>query len=111
MLAVLRKVGEFDDEVNEEGKLIDTAYSMQKVASPTTGLTPDQNEAIALSTGGGGGSYSTMGDRAFIAFGDRSTWPLPECFLCYSLCFRCYFSCLALVICCQYLVLDVIPLF
>jgi Retroviral aspartyl protease len=24
---------------------------------------------------------STMGDRAFIAFGDRSTWSPPDCFL------------------------------
>jgi hypothetical protein len=54
---------------------------------------------------------STMGDRAYIAFGDRSTWPLPDCFLGHSLFFPCYISCLVLVICCQYLVMDVIPLF
>jgi hypothetical protein len=28
---------------------------------------------------------STMGDRAFIAFGDRSTWSPPDCFLGVSL--------------------------
>jgi hypothetical protein len=55
--------------------------------------------------------FSTMGNRAFIAFGDRSTWSHPDCFLGLSLCFPCYFSCLVLVICCQYLVMDVIPLF
>jgi hypothetical protein len=56
MLAVLRKVDELDDEVDEEGKLIDTVYLMQKISSPTPGLTPDQNEAIGLSTCGGGDS-------------------------------------------------------
>jgi Plant transposon protein len=56
MLAVLRKDGELDDEVDEEGQLIDTAYLMQEFASPTPELTTEQNQAIALSTGGGGGS-------------------------------------------------------
>jgi hypothetical protein len=32
-------------------------------------------------------SCSTMVDRAFIAVGDRSTWPLPDCFLGHSLSF------------------------
>jgi hypothetical protein len=56
MLAVLRKDSELDDEVDEEGLLIDTAYLMQEFSSPTPGPIPEQNGAISLSTGGGGGS-------------------------------------------------------
>jgi hypothetical protein len=56
MLAVLRKDSELDDEFDEEGLLFDSAYLMQEFSSTTPGPIPEQNEAIALSTGGGGGS-------------------------------------------------------
>ena len=56
MLAVLRNHGELDDESDEEIQLINTAYLMQEFASCPPGLAPEQNKAITLSTGGGGGS-------------------------------------------------------
>jgi hypothetical protein len=52
-----------------------------------------------------------MGDRAFLAFGDRSTWPPPDCFLGLSLSLYSLLFFMFSFSSCQYLVLDVIPYF
>jgi hypothetical protein len=64
---------------------------------------------VARSLPPGSPNCSTMDNRAFIAFGDRSTWTLPDCFLGLFLFIVLFFMCSFSY--CQYLVLDVIPLF